>query len=634
MCGIAGFIDNNIGQYRPKEILVKMTDVIHKRGPDSSGHELYQYKNSVIGFGHRRLAIIDLSKNGNQPMEFAGRYMIFNGEIYNYKELRQELESLGVDFNTTSDTEVVLKSFIQWGANCVKKFVGMFAFVIYDSTCQKIYGFRDRAGVKPFYYHYYNNTLLFASEIKAFKPFPKFESRINQKALQLYFKYGYIPTPHSIFENTFKLASGHYFIYDFKELTLHKYWSVEEAYNRPLQEKVVEKEVLDDLEKLLIKSFQYRMISDVPVGVFLSGGIDSTIVTTLLQKYSTSKINTFTIGFDYQKANEAPFAKATASFLGTNHHEHTCSARDAMDLILDIPEAFDEPFADSSAIPTMLVSKVASKHVKVVLSADGGDEVFGGYDKYFELDKFYRQFAKIPAFARKQIPSFLNITQTLRLDKRISNFEEKSTFLRQISHKKDLFLNKLEPKYFSEQSIAGIFNLDHFRDCSLEKSGEGFSRDLHYLSKIMGVDYKTYMLDDILVKVDRATMYYSIEGREPLLDHNILEYTATLPVDLKIKNKTSKYLLKEILYRHLPQEMVNRPKKGFGIPLTQWMKNDFKDLVYDTINEKALERANIVNPQRLLEIRNDFYNSKNIKARNIWLILCYLLWEKNWFSNE
>jgi len=388
MCGVVGFID--FKKKTDEEILKKMTDVIHHRGPDDSGYCYMMKSMAAVGFGHRRLSILDLSKHGHQPMSFDVLTIVYNGEVYNFQEIKKELESDGMSFDSNSDTEVILKSFSKWGVKAVDKFVGMFAFSIFDQSTNKCYIFRDRSGVKPLYYYKKDGLFLFGSELKSFHEHPNFKKEINFDALAQFLQYGYILQPNSIFKDTYKLKAGHYLeiSLDKNRIEEKKYWDVYDFYTKPKLD-IGENETIRECENILKKAFNYRMVSDVPVGIFLSGGYDSSIVTALIQANSSSKINTFTIGFHEKGYDEAPYAKKVADYLGTNHTEYYCTQDDAKDILPKLVDIYDEPFGDNSTIPTILVSQLAKKDVSVALSADGGDEIFAGYSKHETIIKFF-----------------------------------------------------------------------------------------------------------------------------------------------------------------------------------------------------------------------------------------------------
>lgn len=407
MCGISGFIDFN--KKTNISTLEKMNRTLAHRGPDGEGYKIYNTENAITGLGHRRLSIIDLSEGGSQPQKFENLHIVFNGEVYNYKEIKAELESKGHSFNSHSDTEVVLHAYKEWGSEALKKFIGMFAFVIYDDAAQTLFACRDRAGVKPLFYYYANGLFLFASELKALMQHPEFIKEINVDAAAAYMQYGYVPAPHCIFNNAFKLKPGHFLTLNTVTGTLstQQYWNVYDAYNKPVL-KIDFNEAVSETEKLLESAFQYRMVSDVPVGVFLSGGYDSSCVTALLQKNNTEKIKTFTIGVPDAGLNEAPYAKEIAAYLGTDHTEHYCTQKEALEIVPQLPFFYDEPFADSSAIPTSLVCKIARQKVTVALSADAGDEVFAGYNRYDYVMKYGKTIQSLPAPVRKAASAVMN----------------------------------------------------------------------------------------------------------------------------------------------------------------------------------------------------------------------------------
>lgn len=631
MCGIAGFIDFN--KRTAEGVLHKMTDILQHRGPDGDGHFTDITDYAITGLGHRRLSIIDLSNAASQPMQFESLYIVFNGEIYNYNEIRDKLIVKGHHFSTHSDTEVILHAYKEWGNKCIDRFIGMFAFVIYDKLQQSIFCVRDRAGVKPFFWYYKNGLFLFASELKAFHQHPAFEKEMNRDAVAAFMQYGYVPTPHCIFNHSYKLQPGHTLTLHLKtkEIKIEKYWDVLDFYNKPklninLPDAIVE------TERILEKAFQYRMVADVPVGVFLSGGYDSTCVTALLQKNSTSKINTFTIGVHDKGLNEAPFAKATAAHLGTNHTEYYCTFREALEIVPDLPFYYDEPFADSSAIPTTLVSKLARQKVTVALSADAGDEIFAGYNKYDFLARVKYKIDRVPAPLRKTAVALM---QRIPAHK-IPYFNNKPLFTTR--YKKLMHLLKDSNTKEMLQNMAGIYFPDELNKIVLKKPlklSSNFDQTLqkdYYddLSYMMAIDYKTYMLDDILQKVDRASMTVSLEGREPFLDQHIIEFAAQLPADYKLHKGIKKYPLRQIVHKYVPQQMMERPKMGFGIPIADWLKNELKGFVEEATETKFLEQQGIFNVGEVKELYRQFYNGKEQLHTKIWYLLMFQMWYKKW----
>ena len=518
MCGIAGFIDFNNSS--SQDILKQCTDVLSHRGPDGSGYEFFQNDHCQVGLGHRRLSIIDLSNAASQPMWYKNFCIIFNGEMYNYAEVKVELEKIGHQFITHSDTEVILHAWEQWGAGMIDHFIGMFVFIIYDKEKKELTCFRDRAGVKPFYYYWEDGLFLFASELKSFHKHPNFKKEINLQAVHQFFQYGYIIAPLAIFKNTFKLIAGHYlqFSTEKKNFSINKYWDVYDAYNKPKLD-ITEKEAKDHVEKLLVSACQYRMVADVPVGVFLSGGYDSTAVTAILQSHQKEKLKTYTIGFFEEEHNEAKHAKKVADYLQTDHTEHYCTAKEAQEIIPDIPFYCDEPFGDSSIIPTTLVSRLARKEVTVALSADAGDETFAGYNKYPLALHFLKLINRYPPFIKGPAGKLLMYAPDLLLQK-ISRNPAASIKKQRLS--KLLQLPKVTACIINDDLLSQVYTSDQLEDLLSNKTSrpqsfftsENLLNDsLGQLDRMLAIDYKTYMPDDILVKVDRAGMSTSL-GRK------------------------------------------------------------------------------------------------------------------------
>lgn len=631
MCGLAGFVDFNAKT--SLETLRKMTDCIAHRGPDDSGHEVVQTDSFTLGLGFRRLSIIELSALGHQPMiADDGNYTItFNGEIYNYKEVRKILQDAGIGFKTNSDTEVILQSYIKWGRACVQHFIGMFAFVIYDKNKQQVVACRDRAGVKPFLFYHKNNLFLYGSELKSFHQHQHFEKEIDNNAVALYFQHGYIPAPHSIFKNTFKLLPGHWLVLDLKNqnITTEKYWDVTDAYNKP-KLKIDYDEALTETEKLLQSACEYRMVADVPVGVFLSGGYDSSLVTALLQSNRTQKLKTFTIGFEEEAFNESPYAKQVASHLGTQHYEYTCTYKEAMDIIPMLPEMYDEPFADSSAIPTYLVSKMARQQVTVALSADGGDETFAGYTKYEKALRYINKLNAVPGFGKTLATLPLHIVNQFTSDN-LSKPDriEKLKLILKASHPADAFNIITQAMTVSEVQHLLV------HDFKIGKTAfDAFSnlKASELLDNFLWLDYKTYMVDDILQKVDRATMAVSLEGREPLLDHRIIEWAAQLPSDFKLYNGISKRILRDITHKYLPKEIMERPKMGFRIPIEHWLKNEQKDLLLHYLSKEKIEAFGIFNYEAVNKLLQTYFEKDIEDFHRIWKILMLQMWMDKWMK--
>lgn len=631
MCGITGFVDFNGNS--SLQTLKSMSDALLHRGPDDHGQELIYHHQTQIGFGFRRLSIIDLTTAGHQPMRSldGNLTIIFNGEIYNHAELRTILESHGHKFLSHSDTEIILHSYMQWGISCIEKFTGMFAIALHDSHQEKLFLIRDRAGVKPLFWYFKSDLLLFGSELKAFHQHDAFKKEIDRGALSLYFQHGYIPAPHCIFKHTYKLKPGHFLTIDLKNKNLHDtcFWDVTDYYNKP-ELNISESEALTEAEKILTKACQYRMVADVPVGVFLSGGYDSSLVTALLQKENTKKLKTFTIGFEEEIYNEAHHAKKVAQHLGTEHFEYTCTYQQAMDIIPMLPEIADEPLADSSIIPTYLVSKMARRHVTVALSADGGDETFAGYTKYSKALNYLNKLQRVPPFAKtlSQMPAYLwgaisdgnlaiaDRAHKLQLILKVKHPVEAFNIITQGMTKKEvqkLLLQKAE------------FPLSAFEEFEKLKTDD-------LLAHFLWLDYKTFLPDDILQKVDRATMAVSLEGREPLLDHHIIEWAAQLPASFKLNKNVSKYLLRKLTHKYIPKEIMDREKMGFNIPYEKWFKSELKELLIQTLTDKKLKDQQILNAEEIDKIIKSYFVNNNIDFQRLWAILVFQLWFNKWMQ--
>ncbi|GAB6045604.1 asparagine synthase (glutamine-hydrolyzing) [Caminibacter profundus] len=622
MCGIAGFVDFN--KKSDYETLKNMTDVLHHRGPDDSGYSFYSLSKCNIGLGHRRLSILDLSSHGHQPMKFDNLEIVYNGEVYNFKEIRNELEKYGYGFESNSDTEVILKAYHKWGIDAVHKFNGMFAISIYDKKKDELILIRDRAGVKPLYYYYKDGLFMFASELKSFHQNHYFKKDLNKKAIVKYLQFGYIPQPLSIFQNVYKLEAGHYLIFDIKNLKykIHKYWNIDDFYQKDKLD-ISFDEARKETEELLIKAFKYRMVSDVPVGVFLSGGYDSSAVAAILQKHSFQKIKTFTIGFKEEKYNEAIHAKQVAKYLGTDHYEHYLSQKDALKILPRLPEIYDEPFGDSSGIPTIMVSRFAKQYVTVSLSADGGDELFSGYPSYKNSYDLYNRFHKFCMFHSLSILN--KIINPFQISKYLKIYNLEGKFYKFC----ELLKNSNSPSKFYET------NTKYFYDVEIEKllnlklsSKETFFENS--IDNMLSHSFKTYLNDDILTKVDRATMSVSLEGREPMLDFNLIEFVAQLPVEYKQKDSQTKYILKEIVHKYIPKELMERPKKGFSIPVFEWFRDELKIYFEEYLSQKAIHESGIFNYKYIDMLKKSYFNGYG-NPHKLWLILMFQMWREKWF---
>ena len=631
MCGIAGFVD--FKKNSDEALLRKMTDAMQHRGPDDAGYEVYHATQASIGFGQRRLSIIDLSPLGHQPMHFNDFIVDFNGEIYNFKEIRKELEDKGYSFTSWSDTEVILKGYECWGLEVVNKFVGMFAIALYDRKKEQVFFIRDRAGVKPLYYYWHEDLFLFGSELKAFYQHPSFRKNIDVNSLALFLQYSYIPAPYTIFDNTHKLLPGHILVIDLrtKQQEIKKYWDVFDHYNKP-KLNITDAEAIDQTDRLLKKAYEYRMVADVPVGLFLSGGYDSSSVAALLQTGRTEKIKSFTIGFHEAEFNEAPEAKKIANYLGTDHTEWYLTANEAASVLHHLPEIYDEPFADNSTVPTVLVSKLAKQQVKVALSADGGDEIFGGYNKFNQAEKYT---TKMPV----ALQSMLSGTMSLINPEYIPYFNRKYNFTTRYEKMKLIWKShdpvsavKYISQYITESEVESFLGQPferyhtHFEDGGRLEKNDGIT------NRLLAVDYKTFLVDNNLVKVDRATMSVSLEGREPMLDHNVIEFLAQLPSSFKIRDGVNKWLLKQVVHRYIPKELMERPKRPFIAPLMVWFREDLKEQLKYYLSERALSKTNMFDHEPIIRLRDQYLQGRKVNYQKLWQVLVFQLWYDRWIE--
>ena len=648
MCRIVGFWDTFYkNDYDLGEIITRMRDTMTHGGPDDAGN--FICKRSGFAIGHRRLSILDLSEKAKQPMEWQNYAIVYNGEVYNFREIREELEKRGYKFFSDSDTEVILKSFAEWGYDMVHKFRGMWAFSIWDKKENKLILCRDRVGVKPLYWYFKDGLFMFSSELKAFHKHPKFKKHLDFEALSLYFQYGYIPAPYSIFKDVKKLKPGHYLEVKLSGNNLNikeiPYWKVEWEYERSLYkrkeiEKMSEDDIVSELESVLIDGFKLRLISDVPLGIFLSGGIDSSIVTTLLQKESSSPLKTFTIGFYEKSYNEAQWAKKVANYLETDHHELYLTPKDAVEIIQKLPEMYDEPFGDSSGIPTYLVSKFAKQHVKVALSADGGDEQFLGYTRYWKITKYIYSLSKLPHVFKGSLFLILSAFDNMFFTN--AYFKLKPLFpvvpelrRKMIKLKEILKHNDLLNQYDTSVKLLTLEDNNSL--------GLGTNKNL---ASIMGLeiipdeihdfvtlfDIKSYLVDDILVKVDRASMAVSLEARDPFLDNKILELSLAIPPYLKWKEEKSKWILRKILYKYLPKELIDRPKHGFGVPIYEWFKQDLKELYIHYLNPERIKKQGLLNHKTIKNWLENYYSNKEENTWRLWLIFSFEMWKERWYE--
>lgn len=610
MCGISGFY--SLSKKISGQDLKHMTLALLHRGPDADG--FFVNEDSTVGLGHRRLSIIDLSAAANQPMcSHSGRYvMVFNGEVYNFNEIKKQLK---ITTQTASDTEVIIEAFEKMGTDFVHLLNGMFAITIYDKLQNKLYLFRDRLGVKPLYYFLHENNFAFGSEIKSLlqADYISRHTALNKNVVATFLYAGYVPEPYTFYQHIFRLPAGSYAVATGDSFTITSYWKPEEKISPvTCTDFSAAKETL---KNLLISSVRYRMISDVPFGTFLSGGIDSSVVTAIAQNISATPVNTFSIGFKEARYNESEFARKVATHLGTKHHEFIVTETDALNLIERMMDAYDEPYADSSAIPTMLVSKLARQHVTMTLSGDGGDELFMGYGAY--------QWAK-----RLQYPLVQQfrgpLSASLRLlgnrYKRIAGVFDYSNPARVKSH-----IFSQEQYFFSEKELAVLLHKNLPHDILFNEQFSVF-RQLSAAEEQALFDMKYYLKDDLLVKTDIATMQFSLENRTPFLDYRIVEFALNLSENLKNHHGTAKYLLKEVLYDFVPEEFFNRPKWGFSIPLSKWLKTDLHYLIEKYLNEEIVRSYGVVHFAEVNLLLQRFRKGEDFVYNRIWALILLHRW--------
>ena len=622
MCGIAGFCNFHGTVKMQEENLEKMKQRMLHRGPDAGGS--YVSEDGKVALGHRRLSIVDLSEAGLQPMKsHSGRYvMIYNGEIYNYKKLSQKLlEEKKVDrFRGTSDSEVILEAFEAYGVEAtIAQCKGMFAIALYDTKEQKLYLLRDRIGEKPLYYGFMGDTFVFASDVACIASLDGFRNPINKDVLGIYFIHGYIPAPYSIYKDIYKLEPGCILEIKspFKKYDISTYWSIKEVAQHG-QEHLFNgayEEAVDELERLLKASIQDQMMADVPVGAFLSAGIDSSTVVALMQSLYPDKVKTFTIGMEDEKYNEAVYAKEIAEHLGTEHTELYITEEDAKGVIPKLPFIFGEPFADSSQIPTYLVSKMTREHVTVSLSGDGGDELFCGYNSYASVDRIWGKMKSVPYGIRK-------LASELVLHSPLSNkeiYRVKGTLLG-AKGPSDLYRLSME----REPLIKDITLSKEEIPYKYTEYDPGFLKETNH--NIMLMDMLMYHPDDILVKVDRTAMAVSLETRVPMLDKDVVEFAWTLPVEFERQNGVGKRILRDVLYRYVPKEMMERPKKGFSIPIQKWLKEkELREWAENLIDRKTLIKQGILDPDVVWKMWTDFIE-KDAWRIQIWYVLMFQEW--------
>lgn len=614
MCGIVGRINFN-GSAVDKASLVTAADSLHHRGPNDSGY----WNEFGCGFAHRRLSIHDLTEAGHQPMlSYNERYVcVFNGEIYNYKKLKDQLSSDGTCWRGESDTEVLVEGWSAWGIQLLDKIDGMFAFVIWDRHEKRLFAVRDRMGEKPFYYHSNTRQFGFSSRpTQLFTIFPGLSSEYNEQAIRLFLEGGYVPAPHSIYQQVKKLPAAHYLIVDETGIEIKRYWDFRNIEPNMAWKNRSEVDLLDELDEILTRSVAERMASDVPLGAFLSGGIDSSLMVALMQKQLSDPVNTFTIGFDVKQYDESSHANAVAEHLHTKHHCEQLNVDQLLDLMPSFLQNYDEPFFDSAAFPTMAVSRLAKKHVTVSITGDGGDELFGGYH-YYQIAKLMGRFYSLPKWSRSLISKTVG-----KIPKH--NFQLLSAALKEENSARAFAFSRSIAKDFKNVVSKDILKSTKSLKDLFEQQADSFPSILSSSEEGMRLDMLYTMNDDYLQKTDVASMAFSLESRAPILSREVVEWSSKLPVNWKLKGNISKYLLRQLSYRYIPRSIMDRPKRGFGVPIDNWLRNDLSVWAQDKINDVQNFKGLPLNQQYVKEL----FQLHKSGARNVhpllWAILMLL----------
>ena len=629
MCGITGKIYLNDKNVSKQDILIMNEKILH-RGPDDGG--VYISPDQKVGLGHRRLSIIDLSPLGHQPMRYLDRYeIVFNGEIYNFQEKKIELEKDGYIFKSKSDTEVIMVLYDKFGKECLTHLRGMFAFTIYDEQEKTVFCARDRVGKKPFKYYLDENVFIFGSELKAILTQKEYKKEPDYIAIHHYLTLQYCPAPLTGFKDLKKLEPAHYLFVDLKTKKVEKerYWKLDYSQKLNLSEDEWKKRIMQKLEEAV----KLRMISDVPLGAFLSGGIDSSAIVALMSKFSKTPVKTFSIGFEEEKYNELKYAKIVAKKFKTDHKEFIVKP-DAIKMLPQLVYQYEEPYADSSALPTYYVSKMTREYVTVALNGDGGDENFAGYGRY-SVQKFGILYNKFIPFHKKIILPIVKFLATL-----VKNtfFDRAYIFANTLSQKYNYryinyiryFSNELKEKIYTDNFKEKTKNIDSYKIVA-DKFNEAGAKDK--MDQCLYADFSTYLHDDLMAKVDIDSMAVVLEGRSPFLDYEMLELTAKIPFNLKLKGlNNKKYILKETLRGLVPNEVMFRPKMGFGIPIDVWFRGKLKDFAYDTLlSEKAINRG-LFKKEALKALLDEHVNTKINHAYRIWALITLELWFQEYFD--
>ena len=632
------------------DVLQRMTRAIAHRGPDSEGY--WQSSDGRVNLGHRRLAIIDLTPSGHQPMltREGGAAISFNGEIYNFPELRDELTKQGISFRGSSDTEVLLEALSHWGVEpTLKRLNGMFAFAFWDNRERKLWLARDRFGEKPLYYSWQNGKFFFASELKVLMQHPDFRREIDPNVLPTYLRFNYVPEPFCIFKNVSKLTPGHYLSVDLSGdvRASQPYWRLRDCVESRLVDRRApgDPALIDELDSILSKAVRQRMLSDVPLGAFLSGGVDSSIVAALMQKESAKPIKTFTIGFWESNYNEAADAAKVAKHLGTVHHEYYVSSQESLDVIARLPEIYDEPFADSSQIPTTLVSQFTRKHVKVSLSGDGGDEFFGGYNRYVWSKRIWpiiNSFSPGLRETGRNLAHRLSPPQWDRIFSIFNPLTPSKLKVRGAGEKLHKLATSVGARNTDELYRAFVSQWHNPEKVSTQgkelpsllDDDQACPTNLDFVEKMMYLDQLTYMPSDILCKVDRASMSVGLEARVPFLDNDVARFAWSLPVSTKLHNGISKWPLRQVLKRYVPENLFERPKMGFGIPVGDWLRGPLQDWAEDLLSEPSVADGGYFNVKRVRETWRSHLIGHRNHTPQLWSVLMFLAWKRKWVDRR
>lgn len=640
MCGIVGFIDrsNAYPVQRLASTIENMAGSLVHRGPDEG--KIWIDSKSRVALGFRRLAIQDLSAAGSQPMVSSSGHtvLLFNGEIYNQKEMRSALGNRAPTWRGSSDTEALVECIDRLGIDpALKLTIGMFAIAAWDCRTQQLTLARDRLGKKPLYWTLQGGCFMFGSELEALRAHPKFDDTIDQDSLALYFRYGYFPAPYSVFAHVRQLEPGQILTLERRgEPTIRPYWSMADVVRRRNEEPLPTdpSAVVDQAELLLQDAASRRMISDVPLGAFLSGGVDSSLVVALMQKASQKPIRTFTIGFSEDEYNEARSAAAVARYLGTEHTELTVTANDALAVVPNLPFIYDEPFADASAIPTYLLSKLAKGHVTVALSGDGGDELFAGYNRYAQATRFRRWVAWLPDGMRATVRQLLSTLSPTQIDSlfrlaprnlRPRHAGDKLAKLSSaLSGSGDNFYFNLVSQWQDPKLIV-----PGAREPRMDVMGPGIETIApDFVERMQYRDTLTYLPGDILTKVDRASMAVSLEARAPLLDHRVVEFAWSLPMRFKLHNGVTKWILRQVLYRHVPARLIERPKTGFDVPLGSWLRGPLREWAEDLLQESAMNESGLIDPRPVRHAWLEHLSGRKNCEHQLWTVLMFEAWRR------